>query len=219
MVLFGIAEIESAVFIIPIGMIIGGVVMILTNDPEQKTAPKSQAPSTATQTTPKISGEKLLEFEYQLKISYIQSLLEDMNFDFALGLYDGDIYQLARSDDPYKMMRQYIKEGFPTLQEFKSNIMNNAHAILHTCGLDSEKAQQIEDRICEELEDLTTQEEIDMIAAEFSKDVPEELSFLYGKINYTVAVLGHMEAIAQETNDLELHNKVTDIRRKNGYID
>lgn len=219
LMMFGIAEIESAVFIIPIGMLIGGIIMIFANMSDDTPAQNTSPSAPATKSPVQVSDEKLLEIELQLKIAYAQEVLEDLNFDLALGLYDGDIYDIAHSDEPYRVLKHYVKEGFPTLSEFKSNYTNTVHILVNGCGLSSEKALRVENRMHKELETLTSQEEVNTIAREFSKGLPDELFFLYGKVNYTLAVINHMKKIAQDNNDLELHNKAMDIEKKRGYAD
>ena len=72
---------------------------------------------------------------------------------------------------------------------------------------------------CEMSESLDTLDDADIafLAQTFSETIPDEIYFLRGKINYTLAVLSFVQSIAEKTNDTYLSDKVEEIKIKRGY--
>ena len=156
------------------------------------------------------------EMLLDLAAVYIQELIEDLNFDFSLGLYDGDIYAISRAEFPYQELAKYIDNDFPSLDEFKSKMFQKLSVFLNGFAITYDKKEIIK---CEMSESLDTLDDADIafLAQTFSETIPDEIYFLRGKINYTLAVLSFVQSIAEKTNDTYLSDKVEEIKIKRGY--
>ena len=151
----------------------------------------------------------------QFEIIRIQMEIEKLNDDYCLGLYEGDIFAIAESPDPIKILQRAIEPGKPTVEECEENFKKTLHMLIHGIGLSEEEAEQIEGRMLPEI--ILDQETVDFFSKKCSKDLPPEMSFLNGKINYMIGVLGMLEEYAEIYDHELLRNKVQMISEKRGY--
>ncbi len=154
----------------------------------------------------------LIEMEYVRK----QTLIENLNEEYALGLYDGDIYAIARADDPSAALRKFVKPGLPSLEEYRENFSDLLHIITHGIGLSEEEADEAEADMLEINEECD--EEIIAAFADACSDLMfGDLAFLNGKINYLMCVTAIFSVYAENTGNTFWENKANEIREKRGY--
>ena len=63
-----------------------------------------------------------------------------------------------------------------------------------------------------------TDEDVSEIAKQFSANIPKELAFLKGKINYELAALGIIMDAGIKNNDLGIKLAVKSLKKERGYI-
>ena len=164
----------------------------------------------------KQTQESLMQTIAQFETVRIQMAIEKLNDDYCLGLYDGDVFSISEASEPIKILQRTIEPGKPTVDECEENFKKTLHMLIHGIGLPKEEADQIEERILPEI--VLDQETVDFFAQECSRDLPTEMSFLNGKINYMIGVLGMLEKYAEVYDHEFLRNKVQEISQKRGYI-
>lgn len=142
-----------------------------------------------------------------------------INHDYMLELSESDLLDISYSEDPIRAFASKIIPGTPTMATFCLNMENMVNSLLDEMPLSKEKADLVYSIFLEQLISGISSEIIEEIARNYSQYLPSHLYFLKGKINYELGALGVIETIAQQTNDLSLHNSVEYIRRKRGYID
>ena len=154
----------------------------------------------------------LFEQEYLRK----QILIERLNDEYALGLYDGDIYAIARADDPSAALKRLVDPGLPSIEEFKENFSRLLHLITHGIGLSQEGADTAEEDMIELLQDFD-EEDIEIFANASSNLMHGDLAFLNGKINYLLCVLGIFASYGKITENDFWIKKADEISKKHGY--
>ncbi len=154
----------------------------------------------------------LIEMEYARK----QTLIENLNEEYALGLYDGDIYAIARADDPSAALQKFVKPGLPSLEEYRKNFSNLLHIITHGVGLSEEEADEAEADMLE-INDECGEEVVEAFADACSDLMYGDLAFLNGKINYLLCVTAIFSVYAENTGNIFWANKANEIREKRGY--
>ena len=142
-----------------------------------------------------------------------------INHDYMLGLSEADFLDISSSDNPLRTFTSKIPHGVPSVSSFCINMETMLNSLMEEMNLSEEKANLIYSIFLEQLVLGISDEVVEETAQNFSRHLPPQLSFLKGKINYELAALGVIENIAQQINDLSLHNSVEYIRRKRGYID
>lgn len=215
MVLFGIAEIESAVFIIPIGMLIGGIIMIFANLSDDKPNPN---------TSPSLQEIQRKNDERRLKEleSNIKKGITNIIRGYMLELSDEDISNILSADNLesfYSRMASKIQPGTPKRAEFCFCMDEMLSSLIDEMSLTQEEIDIIWTVFLSVFMPTVTDESIAEIAKSFEEDLRPELHFLKGKINYELSCLGILMTIGIEEEDFHLQNEVNRIRRKNGYID
>ncbi len=153
-----------------------------------------------------------IEREYMRK----QVLLENLNEEYALGLYDGDIYAIARADDPSAALQKFVKPGLPSLEEYRENFSNLLHIITHGVGLSEEEADEAEADMLE-INEECGEEVVVAFADACSNLMYGDLAFLNGKINYLLCVTAIFSVYAENTGNIFWANKANVIREKRGY--
>lgn len=153
-----------------------------------------------------------METEYMRK----QALIENLNEEYALGLYDGDIYAIARADDPSAALKRFVKPGLPSVEEYMENLSNLLHVIIHGIGLPQSEADQAEEDMLK-IQQCYGEKEIAMFADATSNLMYGDLAFLNGKVNYLLCVLAMFTSYSEITENDFWANKASEIRKKRGY--
>lgn len=153
-----------------------------------------------------------IEQEYLRK----RILIENLNEEYALGLYDGGIYAIARADDPSAALQKFVKPGLPSLEEYRENFSNLLHIITHGVGLSEEEADEAEADMLE-INDECGEEVVEAFADACSDLMYGDLAFLNGKINYLLCVTAIFSVYAENTGNTFWENKANEIREKRGY--
>ncbi len=154
----------------------------------------------------------LFEQEYLRK----QFLIENLNEEYALGLYDDDIYAIARADDPSAALKRFVKPGLPSVEEYMENLSDLLHVITHGIGLSQQEADQAEEDMLK-IQQCYGEKEIAMFADSFSNLMYGDLAFLNGKINYLLCILAMFTSYAEITENDFWAKKASEIRKKRGY--
>lgn len=148
----------------------------------------------------------------------IQRCIEDLNFDYALGLYDGDIYAIAQADDPFTELSKYIDPMPSTLEVFKEQTISKVDIFLGSSTLSNDEQREIKEKILKELS-MLDEELVSELVDVYSQAVVDKVYFLRGKINYTLATLGALQGIADDTNNSKLSEHIYQIRKKRGFVE
>ena len=216
MIMFGIAEIESAIFIIPIGMLlIGGIFMIFSNTFDDKPTPNT--PTSSQEIQRKNDERRLRELEVIVKRD-----INNINRGYMLELSEEDISIILNSDDSqsfYNRMASKIQPGTPQRAEFCFCMDEMLSSLIDEMSLTQEEIDIIWAVFLSVFMPTVTDESIIEIAKSFEEDLRPEMHFLKGKINYELSCLGILMTIGIEEKDFHLQNEVNRIRRKRGYID
>ena len=202
---------EAIIFLV----IAGVVIFILTKLVNAWSDARYQKKKVAEQATEAKKQEilnTLIEMEYMRK----QVLLENLNEEYALDLYDGDIYAIARADDPSAALQKFVKPGLPSLEEYRENFSNLLHIITHGVGLSKEEADAAEADMLE-INEECGEEVIAAFADACSNLMYGDLAFLNGKINYLLCVTAIFSVYTENTGNTFWENKANEIREKRGY--
>lgn len=144
--------------------------------------------------------------------------IEDLNFDYSLGLYDGDVFAIAELDDPLTELGKYIDHEPITLDTFKRETLCKADVFLQSSALSEKDQSEIKNILAEKLSELD-EALVAELAAVYSEGVVDQLPFLKGKINYTLSTLGALQGIADETYNSILSEHIHQIRKKRGFTE
>ena len=164
------------------------------------------------------STEKAVPTDTFIELEYLrkQLVIENLNEEYALGLYDGDIYAIARADNPSEALKKFVKPGLPSVEEYQENLSELLHVITHGIGLPDEEADEAE-QVMLQIQKEYGEEEIATFADAFSNLMYGDLAFLNGKINYLLCVLAMFTAYANATGNEFWSKKADEIREKRGY--
>lgn len=154
----------------------------------------------------------LIEMEYMRK----QLLIENLNEEYALGLYEGDIYAIARADDPPAALEKFAPKRLPSLEEYRENFGHLLHVITHGVDLPQEEADKAEIAM-REINEECGEEVIALFADACSNLMYGDLAFLNGKINYLLCVTTMFCTYSEITGDTFWENKADEILEKRGY--
>ena len=154
---------------------------------------------------------------YSSTRSNLERSLKNINEDYNLGLSSEQLAMIIQADAPFAKMAQYVKPGLPTVGEFVQSCGVRMYELLASFGFSEEEIDEIGDVLVPDLL-FVSENEIAQIAKSFSNQLPPFFSFLKGKINYTLGVLGMLEGYAQKNNHIRLHNKITEFRKKRDYL-
>lgn len=196
-------------------LIAGVVIFILTKLVNYWNDARYQKKKEAEQATEAKKEEilnALIEIEYLRK----QNLIENLNEEYALGLYDGDIYAIARAEDPSAALKRFVKPELPSVEEYMENLSDLLHVITHGIGLSQEEADQAEEDMLK-MQQCCGEKEIAIFADATSNLMYGDLAFLNGKINYLLCVLAIFSSYAKLTENDFWANKASEIREKRGY--
>ncbi len=173
---------------------------------------KKKAEEQATEAKKKEIFNTLIEMEYIRK----QTLIENLNEEYALGLYDGDIYAIARADDPSVALQKFVTPGLPSFEEYTENFSQLLHVITHGVGLSQEEADEAEAAMLE-INEECGEEVITAFADACSNLMYGDLAFLNSKINYLLCVTAIFCTYAEITGNTFWEKKANEIREKRGY--
>ena len=127
--------------------------------------------------------------------------------------------EIRVAEDPLIAFAKYIKPGQPTVAEFLLDAEYMFNYIVDEMNLSEEYKNEIYNEaffypLVLNISDKIIKE----TAKSFSKNLPLRMSFLKGKINYELVVLGIIMQYAIDNCDDMLKISVDNIRRKRGYI-
>ncbi len=168
-----------------------------------------------------VKKEIRLQEQYDMKVAVLYTATKDLNTDYMLGLDDyafEKILDCSSIKEIAKCMSYYMDKEPITLDVFRKNIACRSKEILRSSGLSPEEQEEIFAMLEVDLY-LTNEETLEGIKTDFSKNIPESFGFLRGKINYTLASLGLLKALADDIDNVVLQNHIENIRRKRGLID
>ena len=141
-----------------------------------------------------------------------------INHDYALGLTELDLLDIAYAERPYDLIAERVSPGYPSVAEFLSETNRMILLLSDEMDLSDHQRASVALSFSRELVPSVTIEAVQSIADNFSAYVPDELYFLKNKINYELSTLGIIMTVAQQTSDYDLQHKVQALRKKRGYI-
>lgn len=147
--------------------------------------------------------------------------LERINKFYDLGLFDGDIYEIATSPSPWDKLEEYVTPGAPSFDESFNSLERTAHNLAYGIGLDDGAAEWLENEMLEFIDEMSRTGDYNEIFSLYSLNedgCTPETQYLVGKINYFFIMLAFLESYAEEKNDDYLKRKCREIFEKNRSI-
>lgn len=163
-------------------------------------------------------GPKATENELNRARGNAINATSKINHDYALGLTEADLLDIADSEHPFDMIAEKIIPGYPTIPDFFQKTDEMFTQLSEEMNLSEEQCENIAMYFLRDAMPNLTDELLRQIADNFSAQLPRELYFLKNKINYELSTLGMIMTVAQQTNDYDMQQKVQALRRKRGYI-
>ncbi len=159
---------------------------------------------------------------FWVKREDIYKWLNELNTDYRLGLDEAalrDVTEANGEDDAIERIKKYVDPSPITPVEFMDGILETLDSLLEDSPVSEERQTMIFTKLFNSLGSVMDQEFVETIAASYSRGIPDKLSFMRGKIHYTLAALGILYQVAEADNDDRLKNYVQDIRKKRGFSD
>ena len=136
----------------------------------------------------------LLKAMYDIKRAEIYTLLNDMNMDYLMGLEDYEIEEILNEDgieNVKKAIYFYMDKDPITVEKFNENITFVVGNILRYSVISAERRDEILETVDAALF-FTDDELVQTVVEQFAQDLPDDMAFLRGRINYTLAALGRL---------------------------
>ncbi|MBE6589178.1 MAG: hypothetical protein E7643_03280 [Ruminococcaceae bacterium] len=159
-------------------------------------------------------AKKLL---YDFETIRIRMILGKMNFDYALGLYDGEIDFISEIQNPLSKLPDYIDNESPTLEKFQTELFSRVDHFLKSTPLSQEEQEYIRKEAYWKIEH-TDQNELNEIIESYKEGIPKEFYFLKGKIDFTAASLSLLMSIAEDEENMKLQNHLLKIQEKRNSL-
>lgn len=164
------------------------------------------------------SNYKNIEKKYNHALGNLINQMSKINHDYALGLTEVDLLEIAGTDHPFDIIAAKITLGYPTVPDFLHNTNHMITLLSEEMNLSVEQCAKVTFHFIHELTPSVTNEAIQEIADNFSAQLSPEFYFLKNKINYELSTLGMIMGVAQRNGDYNLQQKVQNLRKKRGYI-
>lgn len=168
----------------------------------------------------KITENMILQKMYNVKRAELNRLLNDLNMDYMLGIEVYEIEEILEEDTPKEIVKRiaYYMDKTPiTVEIFCENVVYTTENVLRSSGLSFNQQEEIMEIVKIELS-VVHDELLKDIVMQYEKDLPDDMRFLRGKINYMLVALGLLRQIAEEIDEAILQNHIESIRRQRGYI-
>ena len=149
---------------------------------------------------------------------YVQ--MKELNTDYRLGLDETALRDVASAigeADAIERIQKYIDPAPITAVQFMDDIGETLRELLEESPLSREKQLMVLTRILNGFSPAIDDEFVEEIAASYSQGIPDQLSFMRGKIHYTLAALGSLHHVAEETHDRRLKKYVQSVRKERGF--
>ena len=75
----------------------------------------------------------------------VQIGIDNLNFDYSLGLYDGDVYNIVRADNPWDELACYIDYTPITCEIFVKESISKADVFLRSSSLSEVEQSEIKE--------------------------------------------------------------------------
>lgn len=178
--------------------------------------PQKHSPSTQDTEPPKTSCKPDTSFTELVYLKH-QLIIERFNRFFDLGLYDGDIYEIARSPSPYEELEQYVAAGTPSFEEAYLSLKKTISNLVRGIILLPEKANALEKSVFDFVDDFFKHHSAIDIFERYTleeENCPPDCMYLVGKINYFFLSLELLATYAEENGNEELLAKCEEIIEK-----